>query len=77
MTFEPDSSGINELFSEIAGKIEEVDRELRSEWTGKSADEIEPAAETAFASIGITMQGGLREYAESIERDERFQFNLG
>jgi|1186.fasta_scaffold209525_2 hypothetical protein len=77
MTFEPNPAGINELFGEIAGKIEEVDRELRSDWTGKSADEIEPAAETAFASIGLNMHGGLREYAESIERDEKYQFNLG
>jgi hypothetical protein len=77
MTFEPDPSGVIDLFGEIAGRIEEVDRELRSEWTGKPADEIETAAETAFASIGVNLKGELREYAESIERDENFQFNVG
>lgn len=75
MTFEPNQQGIDELHAEIARKVEAVDREIRAEWTGKPADEIESHAIAAFAAIGIDFSD-LREYAEAVAQDKPFDFVL-
>lgn len=69
--------GMDELFGKIGDKLKKIDAELRANYTGHPAAEIEPVAETSFVKAGVKMTGSLHNYAESIERDEPFQFNLG
>lgn len=69
--------GIDDLFGEIAKKMEAVDRQLRAEFTGRPAAEIEPVAVQRFSAIGLNFNGPMTEYAESIEQNKPFQFDLG
>jgi hypothetical protein len=68
-------AGIDQLYAQVAAKIERVDKELRATHTGQPADEVEPIAKAAFAAIGFPLPN-IRGYAESIEQDQSFKIVL-
>ncbi len=69
--------GMDDLFAQTAAKLEAADAEIRAEHTGKPADEIESIASAKFSVLGLNLTGSLRSYAESVERNEPFEFKLG
>ena len=74
---EINDDALNQLFGDIAKKLEDVDRGIRQEYTGRPAAEIEPVAAERFAAAGLNLTGSLRESAESVERNEPFTIELG
>lgn len=72
-----DDDGMDRLFGELARKLEKVDASIRTRYTGRPAEEIEPVAVEEFTKAGINFTGSMREYAESVERNEDFRLDLG
>lgn len=75
MAFKPNQSGIDKMFADIAANIEKVDAQIRAEWAGRPAEQIEAPAVAAFAAIGINF-ATLADYAVSVSENEPFTLNI-
>jgi hypothetical protein len=61
-----------------AGKIEQIDAEIRGAHAGKEIQEIEGPAGSAFAGIGVNLTPEqIYEYAKSVSESTTYEFELG
>jgi hypothetical protein len=70
------NKGLAQVYQDMAAKIDRVDKEVRAAHSGKPATEVEPAARAAFARVSIDLGSALKEYAEAVEKNEPFRFEL-
>jgi hypothetical protein len=77
MSFTPNDDGIRKLFDDIARKINAADKRFRTEWEGRPAAEVEPAARASFERIGVNLTDAqVTDYAAAVEAREPFKFRL-
>lgn len=60
-----------------AGKVEQVDAEIRGAHSGKEIQDIEGPAGSAFAGIGVNLTPEqIYEYAKSVSESTPYEFDL-
>lgn len=69
--------GVDELYKQMGRKLLTIDEEIRANYTGKPAATIAPVAQRKFSVVGFSLtEGQLDLYAESVEKNEPFEFKL-
>jgi hypothetical protein len=67
-----------EINSGMGALIEQTDSAFRAAWVGRPAEDVEAAAEAAFADIGLHLSDEqIGAYAEAVSADRPFTFVLG